>query len=371
MELFIRDCCPHGLAKRTVVTSEHKNVGRTRAALAVAAVLMVPALLNTLTNEVLRARHPVPGAFYRINGRPMHLYCSGHGAPTVVLDAGGGNDWLIWQKVQPELAKTQRVCSYDRAGVGWSELQPGVRDARNISMELHQLLTQAGESKPFVLVGASVAGFYARQYVDRYPSEIAGLVLVDSSTPEQIQAIPGSAYSAELIKRKHREVMLEWWKEASGWALLMGDCKADVEPGLEAYSDLARAETCRPSYATSWRGEADQFWNSAEEAARARCCKDLPLLIISQDPDNPRSTQPTSIRSIWNSMQEGLKALSPRARRVIARGSGHGVMIDRPDVVIRGIREISAAAATHEGVQRLFAPTAGDVTWLVKLVIFG
>ena len=137
MELFIRDCCPHGLAKRTVVTvvtSEHKNVGRTRAAIAVAAVLVVPALLNMLTNEVLRAR----------------------------------------------------------------------------------------------------------------------------------------------------------------------------------------------------------------------CCKDLPLLIISQDPDNPRSTQPTSIRSIWNSMQDGLKALSPRARRVIARGSGHGVMIDRPDVVIRGIREISAAAATHE-----------------------
>jgi len=142
--------------------------------------------------------------------------------------------------------------------------------------------------------------------------------------------------------------MLEWWKEASGLALLMGHCKAEVEPGLEAYSDLARAEKCRPSYATSWRGEADQLWNSAEEAARARCCKDLPLLIISQDPDNPRSTQPTSIRSIWNSMQEGLKALSPRARRVIARGSGHGVIIDRPDVVIRGIREISAAAATHE-----------------------
>jgi pimeloyl-ACP methyl ester carboxylesterase len=106
------------------------------------------------------------------SSRPMHQDCSGHDAPTVVLDAGGGNDWLIWQKVQPELEKTQRVCSYDRAGVGWSELQPGVRDARNISMELHQLLTQAGESKPFVLVAASVAGFYARQYVDRYPSEI-------------------------------------------------------------------------------------------------------------------------------------------------------------------------------------------------------
>jgi pimeloyl-ACP methyl ester carboxylesterase len=254
-----------------------------RARLAIAAaILFSPALLNIIRNHVLRLRHPVPGAFYPINGRPMHLYCSGRGSPTVVLDAGGGNDWLIWQKVQPELSKTYRVCSYDRAGVGWSELQPGVRDASNISTELHQLLKQAGESRPFVMVAASVAGFYARQYVDRYPSEVAGLVLVDSSTPQQIQAIPGSTYSAELIKQKHREVTLEWWKEASGWALLTGECEAAVEPGLEAYSDFARAETCRPSYATSWRGEADQFWKSAEEAARARCCNDLPLLIISQ-----------------------------------------------------------------------------------------
>ena len=81
--------------------------------------------------------------------------------------------------------------------------------------------------------------------------------------------------------------MLEWWKEASGWALLMGDCKAEVEPGLEAYSDLARAETCRPSYATGWRGEADQFWSSAEEAARARCCKDLPATDYFAGPGQP------------------------------------------------------------------------------------
>ena len=309
---------------------------------------------------MLRLRHPVPGAFYLINGRPMHLYCTGSGSPTVVLDAGGGNDWLIWQKVQPELSNTQRVCSYDRGGVGWSELQPGVRDASHISIELHQLLKQAGESKPFVLVAASVAGFYARQYVDRYPSEVAGLVLVDSSTPEQIRAIPGSAYSAELIKRKHREVMLEWWKEVSGWSLLTGDCEAAVEPGLEAYADFARAETCRPAYATSWRGEADEFWNSAEEAARARCCNDLPLLIISQDPDNPLSPQPATIRPIWNNLQEGLKALSPRAYRVIARGSGHGVMIDRPDVVIRGIREISAAATRQDIAPHQFGATSSQ-----------
>lgn len=99
---------------------------------------------------------------------------------------------------------------FDRAGTGWSESQSGVRDAINIGQQLHLLLNTAGEKPPFVLVSASVAGFYARVYVDRYPAEVAGLVLVDSSTPEQIVEIPGSAYSPALIRQKRREVMLEW-----------------------------------------------------------------------------------------------------------------------------------------------------------------
>ena len=312
------------------------------------AIFAVPALSNLIVNAVLRARYPVPGAFYSVNGRPIHMYCTGRGFPTVVLDAGGGNDWLIWQKVQPAVAKTQRVCSYDRAGTGWSEIQPGVQDAKNIAIELHQLLKQAGEKEPFVLAAASVAGFYARQYADDFPTEVAALVLVDSSTPEQIAEIPGSEYSPQLINKKHREVRLEWWKEVSGWALLRGICEPEIEPGLEEYRNVARSEVCRPAYAMSWRGEADQFWNSASEAARARCCNDLPLLIISQDPDNSRSSQPALIRPIWNSLQERLKTLSPRSRRIIARGSGHAVMIDRPDVVIRGIQQISAAASGHD-----------------------
>jgi len=321
--------------------------------IAAAAILAAPAVANFGTNTVLRHRYPVPGSFYGVNGRLMHLYCTGHGDPTVILDAGGGNDWLIWQKVQPEVARTMRVCSYDRGGTGWSEPQSGVMDAKNISQQLHLLLKIAGEKPPFVLVAASVAGFYARQYLDRYPAEVAGLVLVDSSTPEQIAEIPGSGYSPQLIRQKHREVMLEWWKEVSGWALLKGDCNPDLEPGLESYGNFARAEMCRPSYAMSWRGEADQFWNSAEEAAHAHCCGDLPLLIISQDPNNPQSGQPPLIRPIWNSLQERLKTLSTRSHRVIAGSSGHAVMIDRPDVVIHGIEQISASDVGEVGTTSL------------------
>ncbi len=343
----MQDCNPDRVARKAQRMGRPPNLYWIIVGVAAALLVLAPALLNLAISAVLRARFPVPGAFYQVNGRSMHLYCTGHGSPTVVLEAGGGDDWLIWQRVQPEVATTTRVCSYDRAGTGWSELQPGIRDANHIAGQLRLLLQQAGEKGPFVLVGASVGGFYIRQFVATYPSEVAGLVFVDSSTPEQIEAIPGSAYSANLIRQKHREVMLEWWKEASGWALLAGDCNAEVEPGLEQYRHLARAEACRPSYPTSWRGEADEFWHSAEEASHARCCGDLPLLIISQDPDNPHSTQPLSIRPIWNSLQERLKSLSPRNRRIIARGSGHHVMIDRPQVVVRGIGQIATQTISH------------------------
>ena len=277
----------------------------------------------------------------------MHLYCTGNGQPTVVLEAGGGDDWLIWQRVQPEVAKITRVCSYDRAGTGWSEPQPGARDAKTIAGQLHALLEDSGERAPLVLVGASVGGLYVRQFAAVYPGTVSGIVFIDTSTPEQIQAIPGSGYSAELIEQKHREVAIEWVKELSGWTRLSGDCKAQPEPGLEAYQRLADAETCRPSYARRWRGEADQFWHSAEEVAQARCCSDIPILIISQDPENPHSAQPVSIRPIWNALQEHLKALSPNSSRIIARGSGHHVMIDRPDVVIGAIAQLVTGSVGH------------------------
>jgi len=103
----------------------------------------------------------------------------------------------------------------------------------------------------------------------------------------------------------------------------------------------------------SWRGEADQFWNSAEEASHAHCCGNRLLLIISQDPNHPQSSQARPIRSIWNSLQEHLKVRSPRSRRVIARSSGHAVMVDRPDIVIHGIQQISASESSELGTTSL------------------
>jgi pimeloyl-ACP methyl ester carboxylesterase len=303
--------------------------------------VLASAAYNALYVHDLASRHPAPGKFYVVNGYQMHLYCTGSGSPTVVFEGGRGDDWLYWQKVQPELAKTTRVCSYDRAGLGWSDPQPGARDAVHIAAQLHSLLQQAGETGPLILVGASAGGFYVREYVATYPNEIAGIVLVDASVPEQVEALPDAKDSEAKRKQRHRMATVEWLKETSGWARLSGQCKGEVERGLETYMDLAAAEACRPSFAASWLGEWDDFWRSGEEAAHAPCCGNLPLLVISQDPDRPKpgwSTQSLAAIPIWAGLQENLKKLSLRSRRIIARNSGHHIMIDRPDIIISNVR---------------------------------
>ena len=309
----------------------------------VVVVVCLGATYNAVALRLLQKAHPVPGAFYTVAGHSMHLYCTGTGSPTVVLEAGLGDDWIYWQKVQPEIAKTTRICSYDRAGLGWSEPQSPPQDAEVISSHLHSLLLAAHEHGPFVLVGASAGGFYVRQYISKFSRDVAGIVLVDSSVPEQLTVFPGRMDTPENRRKRHHDANRQWVRELTGYARFTGHCKGDVEKGLEDYATLVAAETCRPSFTTAWLPEYDGFWASADEAARANCCGDIPLLVISQDPDRPKDgwdAQSIAQQPVWSQLQENLKRLSPHSRRIIARLSGHHVMIDRPDVVITGIQQI-------------------------------
>jgi pimeloyl-ACP methyl ester carboxylesterase len=315
------------------------------------------ATYNALCIWLLQRRHPVPGKIYQVEGSAMHLYCTGSGSPTVLLESGRGNGWLYWQRVQPALAGATRVCSYDRAGIGWSDPQEGPRDAVHIAAQLHQLLQQANEVGPLVMVGASAGGFYVRQFTARYPAEVVGLALVDASIPEQVEALPDAKDSEAKRRERHRTVWWQWLKDASGWERLAGNCNGDVERGLEAYAALSRALACRPSLETGSLGEWDGFWLSGEEAREAGCCGDLPLLIVSQDPDRPKpgwTQQQIAAQPLWNRLQENLKSLSPRSRRIIARSSGHHVMIDRPDVVIGGVQQL-----VHDVRDRIADPAFG------------
>src|SRR5512134_3773763 len=123
--------------------------------------------------------YPPPGQLVDVGGYRLHLNCTGSGSPTVVIDTGWGDASAGWGWVQPEVAKTTRICTYDRAGMGWSEVSPEPRTAREFAKELHTLLEKANEPGPYVLVGHSMGGYTMRVYAHDYPEDVAGLVLID------------------------------------------------------------------------------------------------------------------------------------------------------------------------------------------------
>jgi pimeloyl-ACP methyl ester carboxylesterase len=164
------------------------------------ALAVIGAIYQAIATEIdQRAAFLRPGEMVEVDEHRLHLNCVGQGSPTVVLDAGWGYtsvEWAAW--VQPEVAKHTRVCAYDRAGMGWSELEPGAPNATQRTAELHALLREADEEGPYVMVGHSLAGLYSRIYANRYPEEVAGMVLVDSTHPDQFEG-SGSARTMNRV----------------------------------------------------------------------------------------------------------------------------------------------------------------------------
>lgn len=131
-----------------------------------------------------------PGQLIDVNGRDMHINCIGNKSPTIILDSGAGGFSLEWRNIQYSLAQYARVCAYDRAGYGWSEMGPLPRTTERIAHELHTLLENAEIPGPYIIVGHSFGGFTAQYFARYFDDEIAGLVLVDSSHEEQVYRLP-------------------------------------------------------------------------------------------------------------------------------------------------------------------------------------
>jgi len=296
-----------------------------------AASLGAGAAFNAVTSQYFFSRHAAPGKLYDAGGYKMHLYCTGEGSPTVVLDAGLGNDSLIWANVQPELSKITQVCSYDRAGFGWSEARPEPRDAQRLNDELHGLLSAAGVTGPIVLMGHSISGLYLRDYATRYPQNLSGLVFVDSSTPLQDERFPAEIQLME--KQEIVELRKLEWLSVLGLRRAMGGC-APEEGFSKSAAKLIAEDQCRTSVLAAAAQEFSSVQQSGDETIHTGPFGDLPILIFSQDLEQPATPGISveageSVSKTWNEMQEDLKKLSARSRRIIAKGSSHFVQIDR------------------------------------------
>jgi len=298
-------------------------------------------------------RYPMPGVMVEVHGHRMHLDCRGEGGPTVVLDAGLGDSASTWALVQPEVAKFARVCSYDRPGYGWSEKSSGERDSRHVAAELEDLLLQAHIAGPYLLVGHSFGGYNQLVFQSLYPDQVVGIVLVDSSHPDQGNRLPGPSmeqYAADM-RWKARAAPL-------GVQRLMGWCRDDytfpnAPQAWQQVAPVSIALDCRSSVFPTTVDELLAFRESGRQVAAVTTLHALPLIVLSHDPEVgsgfPSERDP-ELEKQWNAMQEELRALSTNSKRVIARTSRHYVESYRAELVIQAIREVLTAAGTGQKI---------------------
>jgi pimeloyl-ACP methyl ester carboxylesterase len=276
-----------------------------------------------------RMLHHPPGKLVDVGGYRMHLNCTGQG-PAVVLDAGMGDSWLSWRSVQPQISDFAKVCSYDRAGMGWSDASPKDRTSKTIAAELHTLLHNAGENGPYILVGHSIGGINIRAFADQFRNEVAGMVFVDSSHPEQQQRLP-----AEM---KQYESKVLWLMAAIeyttplGIPRMIGGCPqgARVECSFQAMQELSAEYAVLPQSLAQVRGTGP--------------FGDLPLRVLSRDPEIKDALLPPEVsaraNATWTDLQKEIAALSTNSKRVVAPGCGHYVHQCKPELVIEAVREL-------------------------------
>ncbi|HSK88359.1 MAG TPA: alpha/beta hydrolase, partial [Anaerolineales bacterium] len=276
------------------------------------AALLGLALLGYIYESMAEAAdakaYPPPGQMVDVGGYRLHLNCTGSGSPTVVIDAGHGASSDSWAWVQSEVARTTRVCTYDRAGMGWSETSPYPRTARQFAKELHSLLANANEPGPYVLAGHSLGGYTVRVYAHDYPDEVSGLVLIDTqdlpapdaATPQPAPKPGGNSLPALLAR--------------------VGLVRLLTDP-LGSIRNLPPEEkqTYQP-YAVAPRSVqtvVDEFMGMAEGGTQARAVTtlgDLPVIVLSRGKDQDAK---------HTAAQADLLQLSTNSQQFFADQSGH------------------------------------------------
>jgi pimeloyl-ACP methyl ester carboxylesterase len=297
------------------------------------AALVAGGLYENISETRERRFHPMPGQLVDIGNFKMHIYCTGQGSPTVILEAGMGDSFISWHKVQPEIAKFTRVCSYDRAGIGYSDSSPRPGTSKDFAQGLHTLLHNAGVPQPYILVGHSMGGFDVRLYASLYRNEVVGMVLVDSSHPEQQKRLPPELKDLDATWLREQE-FLEFTMPF-GIPRLLGFCGNDA---------AIRAVDCNFHSVRESVAELKAVSESAAQTAATGSLGDMPLVVLSHDPETPQPDLPEDLvkptNDAWQQMQEELANLSSKGKQVIAKNSGHYIQLDRPDLVIKAVRSV-------------------------------
>jgi pimeloyl-ACP methyl ester carboxylesterase len=297
--------------------------------------------------DSLQKTYPPLGRLVDIGGRKLHILCSGKGSPTIILVAGAGAFAIDWNLVQSRIASTTRVCSFDRAGLGWSDSGYAEETVEETISDLHKLLQISGEKPPYILVGASIGGIFIQAYQHAFPNEVAGLVFTNSSnhigfaaknkddliwslTDEEIKStypLPPRENPIQLptkIIAPFDRLPLELQPQRVWLTRLLYDKWNKSIPDPESM--------------LSWRNEFLREFDALDSAKPHYPLGNLPVVVVSSDPKAN-----DSLRYSRDGAAAHLDYLSSNCLHIVAPNSVHEIHLDQPDVVVYALKKIVIA----------------------------
>jgi pimeloyl-ACP methyl ester carboxylesterase len=279
-----------------------------------------------------QSTYPATGASYQVYGHRMHLDCHGNGGPTVVLFNGMGETSATWARIAGTVDQTTRVCAYDRPGQGWSEATTHPQDGVAAAKDLHTLLATAGETGPFVLVGHSTGGTYAMTYAHRYPEQVAGMVLLDSSSPYQLTKI--AAYPGQYAVMRRGLALLPTLSR-------LGVARLSPAPDLPAPAGAqVQALTSTAKSARNGRDEISVAPRVFAQAQALTTLGDRPLAVLT--------TSESLTGAGWSGAQDQLAGLSTNRVHRTVDSTHAGLVVDKAPAAqsVRAVNEVLSAVRT-------------------------
>jgi pimeloyl-ACP methyl ester carboxylesterase len=316
---------------------------------AVALVLLLLLAGNLFGHYLLRhtrEHFPAPGKLIAVGGHRLHLHCTGKGRPTVVLESGSGGWSTQWALVQAKVAASTRVCSYDRAGLGWSDPAQKPQDIQSSVRDLGELLARSGEEGPFVFVGWSFGGSIAWMYVQDHLDQSAGLIIVDVR-PSGWQTWMNS-FAPELRAKREEFVAALRRLERVGlgpaysWNLLRGSSHDSIKGFPAGTGDVLLDPGFQARMFDAMIGVSDTD-DISERQLQMRPLGNLPLIVIPHGHEGMFGLEPDKERVAemrWQEAQWQLTKQSTDAKFEVAETSGHAVPLEQPDIVVDAIQEL-------------------------------
>ncbi|MFK8067260.1 MAG: alpha/beta fold hydrolase [Gammaproteobacteria bacterium] len=262
------------------------------------------------------------GEYVGLADHRLHLYCTGENGPTIIFEPGIGGSSLEWFDIQQKLAGQVKSCAYDRGGYGWSDPGPGARDVSQIVKELRFILNKKEIKPPYIFVGHSFGGYIALYHAQNHADETAGLILVDSSHPEQ---------------NKHIKALLSKGSNSNS----INPMKIRTSVKEESFQSMALE---RGAFLNRQRkaifaqmNEIKNFRESGVVVSNAEILTNTPMIVLTRSFPADSTDKNSGLEKEWLDLQRSLTELSTDAKQIVVENSGHSIHLDQPEVVIDAI----------------------------------